>query len=120
MSSRHSSRSTERQNSSASVSGRNKGSLRSSRTTPVEPLDDQLTDWWSSTVLGSDSPFVSDDSASSLGWEFTMEDLPTTANVVDSQEKGSSDSTEVFLYFDDSSASKHKKKQADDEQAAEN
>lgn len=119
MSSRHSSRSTERQKSSASVTGHNKGSIRSSRTTQVEPLDDQLTDWWSSTVLGSDSPFVSDDSASSLGWEFTMEDL-STANVVDSQKEGSSESTEVFLYFDDSSASNHKKKQVDNEQAAEN
>ena len=46
-----------------------------------EVLDEQLADWWSSTVLG-DSAFVSDDSYTSLGWEFGTDEIPTTIEIL--------------------------------------
>mmetsp|Transcript_18347 Transcript_18347/g.45554 ORF Transcript_18347/g.45554 Transcript_18347/m.45554 type:complete len:99 (-) Transcript_18347:412-708(-) len=46
-----------------------------------EVLDEQLADWWSSTVLG-DSAFVSEDSIASLGWEFETDEIPTTIEIV--------------------------------------
>ncbi len=46
-----------------------------------EVLDEQLSDWWSSTVLG-DSAFVSDDSYASLGWEFETDEIPTTIEIL--------------------------------------
>jgi hypothetical protein len=101
MSSRHSRTSTRTLNGT-SGNTHYKGSQRS-RTQQQEPLDDQLTDWWSATVLGDngsqcslgweytteelpmtstidDNPCVSDDeSKRSLGWEYTMEELPMTS-----------------------------------------
>ena len=118
MSSRHSSTPTGTQKGSPSVT-LHKGSVL---TRAQEPLDDQLTDWWSSTVLGGDNPFVSDDSQASLGWEFTMEDLPmtTATNAVDSHSKRGSKSTEQVIFFFDDASSQHKKKQVGSTQASEN
>jgi hypothetical protein len=82
-----------------SGSSHNKGSQRS-RAQQQELLDDQLTDWWSATVLG-DNPYVSDDgSKCSLGWEYTKEELTMTSrnnntddNTCASDEHGSQSSS---------------------------
>ena len=63
-----------------------------------ELLDDQLNDWWLATVLG-DAEFISDDSQSSLGWEFEMEEP-----AVDSCNKPSTEEQQqVFSFVDVSS-----------------
>ena len=78
MSSRHSKISTRTPNGTSGSS--NYKSSRRSRTQQQEPLDDQLTDWWSATVLG-DNPCVSDDgSQCSLGWEYTKEKISMTSS----------------------------------------
>ena len=83
-----------------------------------ELLDDQLSDWWLTTVLG-DTAFTSDDSESSLGWEFAMEE-PVESHP---NSESPNEEPQVFCFVTSSSHEKNNNnnnKQVDHEQTGEN
>lgn len=81
-----------------------------------ELLDDQLSDWWLTTVLG-DAAFTSDDSASSLGWEFAMEE-PVESHPSEQSPKPN-EKQQVFCFVG-SSSHENNNKQVGHEQTGEN
>ena len=48
----------------------------SDKGTTQELLNDQLNDWWMTTVLADTGFMTEDSSESSLGWEYSTEDEP--------------------------------------------
>jgi len=119
-SSRHTTSTSGTPKGSPSVASDVKGSQRSTRT--QEPLDDQLTDWWSDTVLGG-VPNVGDDSMASLGWELTPEDeIPPLESISihhdDSDKRNTKSTSPRVFYFD--SPSTHSKKQECQQDTREN
>ena len=79
--------------------------------TPTANLNDQLSDWWLTTVLG-DTGFMTEDSESSLGWEFEMEEAQSEVVVESSSKKSGERNQNQVFSFANASSSHEKKRQA--------